>query len=131
MKHGRYPYRGMSAGLADFGDSLCERALYDSTRIERVLHNFRVSGVIPNVGRTALPADVVFGDYDFNTLRARIDELHAQGVTEEQVLQMLSAGGNLDSAQAVPAQEVSNAAPGANPEEKPAQAGQGESPEQL
>lgn len=115
MKHGCFPYRGISRGIADFGDSLCVASLYPSTRIADILRNFSVTGVLPQTGRAALPADIIFGDFDFNTLRSMLDDAAAQGITEEEFLKSLKVG--LDSA------------PGASPvddasADKPAEAGQ-------
>lgn len=94
MKHGKYPYRGVSQGLTDFGDSMCVASVYPSTRIGDILHRFSVTGVLPQVGRAAIPADLVCGGEDFNSLRNKIDDLRAQGVTMEQIEEMLN--GNFD-----------------------------------
>lgn len=135
MKHGRYPYRGISEGISDFGDSLCESSLYNDTRIDTIFHNFRVTGVLPQIGRASLPSDVVFGDYDFATLRARLDELRAQGITEEQIMEMLQNGnfdGNADSASGEHGSTSGVAAPQSDGQTvAAANGGQGSSSEQL
>lgn len=99
MKHGVYPYRGVSSGITDFGDSMCVASVYPSTRIGDILHRFSVSGVLPQVGRAAIPADLVCGGEDFNSLRNKIDDLRSQGITMEQIEEMLNGevSGNVDS----------------------------------
>lgn len=99
MKHGKYPYRGVSQGLTDFGDSMCVASVYPSTRIGDILHRFSVTGVLPQVGRAAIPADLVCGGEDFNSLRNKIDDLRAQGVTMEQIEEILNGNinDNVDS----------------------------------
>lgn len=90
MNHDKFPYTGVSEGISDFGDSLCVKSLYPDTRISDILRRFRVTGVLPSVGRMALPADVVFGDADFASLRARLDEARAAGVTEAQIEELIN-----------------------------------------
>ena len=131
MKHGRYPYRGVSQGLKDFDDSLCVASVYPSTRIGDILHRFSVSGILPHVGRAVIPADLVCGGDDFNSLRAKIDELRAQGVTLEQIEEMINNGNVGDNAN--PADSEHRLEGGLEPApnnqgQQPAVNGQGASP---
>lgn len=85
MKTKVWPYDVPTPGIKDFGDSRCVSSLYDDTRIDRILQRFRVNGVLPDVGKASLPADVVFGGEDFATLRARLDEARAAGITMDDI----------------------------------------------
>lgn len=97
MKHGVYPYRGISPGIGEFDESRCVGALYDDTRLDSILRRFRVTGVLPDCGRSALPADIVFGDYDFGTLRAALDEARAAGVDETKIEEFIHGNLNRDA----------------------------------
>lgn len=130
MDHARYPYRGLSKGITDFDDSLCVGSVYPSTRIGDILHRFSVSGVLPTVGRAAIPADLVCGGEDFSSLRAKIDELRAEGVTPEQIEEMINGnvGNHADPADSEHGSEGRVESVANNQGQQPAVNGQGGSP---
>lgn len=78
----KFPYAGCDAGIADFGDSLTVQSELANTKIENILKRFQVTGVLPSVGRVALPADQFFGGEDFDSLAAKLSDAKACGIDE-------------------------------------------------
>lgn len=78
----KFPYTGCDAGLMDFGDSLTVQSELANTKIENILKRFQVTGVLPTVGRVALPADQFFGGDDFDSLAAKLSDAKTAGIDE-------------------------------------------------
>lgn len=78
-----FPYAGESEGLKDFDESMTVQSELEGTKIGNILKKFQVTGVLPTVGRVALPADTFFGGEDFQSLSNKISEAREAGVTPE------------------------------------------------
>lgn len=89
MASRKWPYFGVSEGISDFDESLTVQSELESTKINTILKKFQVTGVLPNVGRASLPADVYFGGEDFQDLQQKLLEARNSGLTEEKLLEML------------------------------------------
>lgn len=83
MSGRKFPYTGQSEGLKDFDESLTVQSELESTKIGNILHKFQVTGVLPNSGRVALPADTFFGGEDFQSLSNKLFEAKENGIDVE------------------------------------------------
>lgn len=77
------PYSGASEGLSFDEPSRAVQSEKESTLISSILKRFAATGVLPSVGRVALPADILLGGDDFQSLNERLDRARRSGVSEE------------------------------------------------
>lgn len=97
MSSRRYPYRGVSEGLMCPEDTRTQTQYAKDTEINNIMKRFAVTGVLPNVGMSCLPADQFFGGTDFVDLNNVISEHVNNPVVDDYETDVNSANPEQDS----------------------------------